>query len=143
MSEEVPTEQYKALTQKALEARDASYSPYSKYRVGCCILTKTGEFISGANVENASYGGTICAERTAAVKAVTSGHADDWVAVAIAGDSLSNCISPCGICRQVLREFLPRPAPIVMLNGDASRQVVRSLEELLPLSFGPDDLNEA
>lgn len=136
----ISTEQYETLKSKALTARNASYSPYSKFRVGCCVLTNSGEFITGANVENASYGGAICAERTAIVKAVTSGHRK-WTCIAISGDSLESCISPCGICRQVIREFAQLDLPVVMLNGDGSKSVVKTVQELLPLSFGPEDLN--
>lgn len=133
---------FETLKRNALDARQHSYSPYSKFRVGCCIMLKSKACIIGANVENASYGGAICAERTAIVKAVTSNHKDDWLCMAISGDSLDSCISPCGICRQVIREFGDLHMPIVMFNGDGSKHVIRTLQELLPLSFGPDDLAE-
>lgn len=83
------------------KARDASYSPYSKFRVGCALLTTSGEFITGANIENASYGGCICAERTALVKAVSEGK-KTFTALAVASD-LDDYCSPCGICRQFIR----------------------------------------
>ncbi|AET39252.1 cytidine deaminase Ecym_4176 [Eremothecium cymbalariae DBVPG len=126
----------------AIRSRELSYSPYSSFRVGCCIQTKCGKYISGSNVENASYGASICAERTAVVRAVMDGHTDDWACIAISGDSLQQCISPCGICRQVLREFTnPKTFPVVMLNGDGTKRRLMTLEELLPDSFGPDDLH--
>ncbi|SCW04120.1 LAFE_0H06370g1_1 [Lachancea fermentati] len=136
----ITPDQFQQLKTQALKARELSYSPYSRFRVGCCILTKTGDFVVGANVENASYGGAICAERTAIVKAVTSGHRGEWRCLAISGDSLDSCISPCGICRQVIREFAPLQLPVVMFNGDGSKYVVKTVQELLPLSFGPEDL---
>lgn len=144
--EGVTKEQLEKLKQLALQARQLSYSPYSRFRVGCCLLKSSGEFVSGANVENASYGGAICAERTTIVKAVTSedrkdGARQHWRCMAIAGDSLESCITPCGICRQVIREFVPDSFPVVMLNGDGSRCVIKTLKELLPMSFGPDDLS--
>lgn len=146
--EGVTKEQFEKLRKLALEARELSYSPYSQFRVGCCLLTSSLTFVCGANVENASYGGAICAERTTIVKAVTSENSTErdenkqqWLCMAIAGDSLESYISPCGICRQVIREFASDSFPIVMLNGDGSRCVIRTLGELLPMSFGPDDLS--
>ncbi|SCU89484.1 LAME_0E03796g1_1 [Lachancea meyersii CBS 8951] len=133
---------FQLLKDNAIKARELSYSPYSTFRVGCCIMTKAKACILGANVENASYGAGICAERTAIVKAVTSGHANDWLCLAISGDALETCISPCGICRQAIREFASLELPIVMFNGDGSKFIIKSLQELLPLSFGPDDLRE-
>ncbi|CAR24141.1 cytidine deaminase [Lachancea thermotolerans CBS 6340] len=140
--EHLSTEEFEKLKRNALEARQRSYSPYSKFRVGCCIMLQSKECILGANVENASYGGAICAERTAAVKAVTSGFRSDWLCMAISGDSLETCISPCGICRQVIREFASLKMPIVMFNGDGSKHMIKTLQDLLPLSFGPEDLAE-
>lgn len=146
--EGVTQEQFEELKRLALKARSLSYSPYSKFRVGCCLLTKDGHYITGANVENASYGGSICAERTAIVKTITSSknpgtnESREWLCLAISGDSLDSCISPCGICRQFIREFTHDSFPIVMFNGDGSKWVIRSLDELLPLSFGPGDLKE-
>lgn len=136
---DVSVQQLGQLKKKALDARELSYSPYSKFRVGCCILTKDNKYVQGANVENASFGGAICAERCAAVKAVTSGMRE-WLAIAISGDRIDDAISPCGICRQFIREFASGEFPVVMLNGDGAKTVVKSFEELLPLSFGPDSL---
>lgn len=141
----VTPEQFKELREKALEARNLSYSPYSNFRVGCCLLTEDGTFVNGANVENASYGGAICAERTTIVKLITSlnnpSKRRQWRCLAISGDSMDTCITPCGICRQFIREFAPLSLPIVMFNGDGTKCLMKTLEELLPLSFGPDDLN--
>lgn len=123
---------------KSREAKEGSYSPYSNFRVGCCLLTKDGDYILGANVENASYGGAICAERTAIVKAVTQMHREDWICLAITSDLEDECVPPCGICRQVIREFASPSFPIIMTNSDGSKTKVMTLEELLPNSFGPD-----
>ncbi|AQZ17298.1 CDD1 (YLR245C) [Zygosaccharomyces parabailii] len=130
------SQQLNQLKKKAVEAKNHSYSPYSKFRVGCCILTKDNQFVDGANVENASYGGAICAERTAAVKAVTNGQ-QEWLAIAISGDRIDDCTSPCGICRQFIREFASLDMPVIMLNSDGSQAVLKSFGDLLPMSFGP------
>ncbi|GMG55890.1 unnamed protein product [Ambrosiozyma monospora] len=137
----IPDSIFNTLKEKAINARNLSYSPYSKFRVGCTILTDSNEFILGANIENASYGAAICAERTAIVKAITEGHSV-FKAIAISTD-LESCASPCGICRQVIREFSDKELkmPIYMFNADGSKFVRMTVGELLPLSFGPDDLN--
>lgn len=94
-------------------ARDGSYSPYSNFRVGACLLASDGSFVPGANVENASYGGGICAERTAIVKGVSEGQ-KRFVGLVVTSD-VDGPISPCGICRQVLREFCPLEMPILLV----------------------------
>ncbi|KDE04509.1 cytidine deaminase [Microbotryum lychnidis-dioicae p1A1 Lamole] len=151
-------EQRSHIITKALQARDGSYSPYSLFRVGACLLgQKDGQYTTGANVENASYGVTICAERTAIVKAVTESPTRRFVGLAIASD-LNGVCSPCGLCRQTLREFCPLDMPILLVpanyseqtktvtareakeHGDKGVLVVTTLDELLPLSFGPEDL---
>ncbi|ODV85831.1 hypothetical protein CANARDRAFT_197503 [[Candida] arabinofermentans NRRL YB-2248] len=135
----ISDEQYLTLKSKALESRNLSYSPYSKFRVGCTILTETDEYIVGANIENASYGAAICAERTAIVKAATSGFMK-FKALAVSTD-LETCASPCGICRQVIREFSnDKQLPVYMFNKDGSKVIKMTIDELLPLSFGPEDL---
>lgn len=95
----IDADQRAKLRKMALDARNQSYSPYSKFRVGAAILTADGEYVLGANVENASYGASICAERTAAVTAIYSGK-KSFKAVAVASD-LNEACSPCGICRQL------------------------------------------
>ncbi|VDM46906.1 unnamed protein product [Toxocara canis] len=92
-----------ALVNAAKRAMEKAYCPYSKFRVGAALLTKDGTVITGGNVENASYGGTICAERSAVVRAVAEGHTE-FKAIAVAG-ATAEPISPCGICRQFLVEF--------------------------------------
>ena len=123
------------LAARAAHVRQWAYAPYSGYRVGAALLTASGRIYDGVNVENAAYGDTLCAERTAAVKAVSEGERD-FVAIAVAS---SNGGTPCGSCRQVLSEFgLEARVLIVDDNGRIlSRTTVR---ELLPSAFGPGQL---
>lgn len=118
----------------ALRARDHAYAPYSGFRVGAAVLAGD-DVVPGCNVENASFGLTICAERAAVFAAVAAGHRRlDAVAVVSDADTPT---APCGACRQVLHEFGPEMT--VILRG-AGETVVRPLAELLPLPFGPEDL---
>ncbi|KIM62122.1 hypothetical protein SCLCIDRAFT_25322 [Scleroderma citrinum Foug A] len=132
------------LIQAAIEAKEYAYSPYSKFRVGAAFLLADGTIVGGANVENASYGGTICAERTAIVKAVSEGKRE-FVALAVTSD-VTSAISPCGFCRQVIREFCSLDMPILLVPAgypqDAKDGGVlnETMGGLLPLSFGPDAL---
>ncbi|KDQ61963.1 hypothetical protein JAAARDRAFT_31453 [Jaapia argillacea MUCL 33604] len=138
------------LIEAAIQAKQFAYSPYSKFRVGAAFLTTTGEIVKGANIENASYGGTICAERTAIVKAVSEGI-KSFVALAVVTD-VKAALSPCGLCRQVIREFCSLKMPIFLAPADYFERKAnakedgddgvkeRTLEELLPDSFGPEDL---
>lgn len=122
--------EYKELFRIAQGMLDNAYVPYSKFRVGAALLTKTGEVYTGVNVENASYGATICAERTALVKAVSEGHRD-FEAIAIA--SSSGEAYPCGICRQFVFEFGDH---IKVITGeDADHLHVSEICELLPSGF--------
>lgn len=127
---------YDELFRLACEALDRSYSPYSHFRVGACILTAGGHTFQGCNFENASYGATICAERCAASCAIAAGERR-FRAIAIAGEKAAAW--PCGICRQVLREFSDLSMPVIVgrLGGD---HTMKTLGELLPESFGPDAL---
>ena len=120
----------------ACEAMQNSYSPYSHFKVGACILTEDGRTFKGCNFENASYGATICAERCAASCAIVAG-ARRFAAIAVVG---STAVAwPCGICRQVLREFSDLSLPVIV--GQYGKGfTVRTLGELLPESFGPEDL---
>lgn len=104
------------------------------------MLTDDGHVISGANVENALYGGAICAERTAIVRSVAMGHRK-FKAIAVSTDQ-NVPISPCGICRQVIREFFDLTAPVYMYSSTGDKCTVRTLDELLPLSFGPENLGK-
>src|SRR5512136_1967495 len=118
----------------ATEARRKAYAPYSHYRVGAALLTASGKVYTGANVENASYGLAICAERTAAVKAVSDGDRD-FLAIAVVTE---NGGTPCGACRQVLNEFGQDMR--VLIAGENGKYQAYQLPELLPASFGPAQL---
>lgn len=118
----------------ARAARKRAYVPYSHFAVGAALLAADGTIYIGCNVENASYGLTICAERNAVAHAVSMG-ARDYAAVAVVTE---NGVTPCGACRQVLAEFNPKMWVIVADGGDR-RRVLR-LDELLPTAFGPSDL---
>ncbi len=114
-----------------------SYVPYSKFPVGAALLCADGTVFTGCNIENAAYGSTICAERTALVKAVSEGHRDDFVRLAVVGESTDYCW-PCGSCRQMLYEFAPE---LELLVGKADRSFTKlKLCELLPHGFGPRSL---
>lgn len=127
------------LISKAYEARKNSYAPYSDYQVGAALLCEDGNIYTGCNVENASYGATNCAERTAVFKAVSEGKRR-FKAIAIAGGLGDNMgmAYPCGVCRQVLREFSEPSEMIIVVAGKDFGYREFSLEELLPESFGPD-----
>jgi cytidine deaminase len=122
------------LIRLAQAARKRAYAPYSNYRVGAALLTAAGQVFTGCNVENAVYPLCTCAERTAVVKAVSEGQRE-FVAIAIA---TRNGGSPCGSCRQVLREFAPHLR--VLLANEAGAVRERTLDQLLPDSFGPESL---
>lgn len=109
----VTAEELDQLRILALEARNGAYAPYSNFRVGAVLLTPEGKYIKGANIENASYGAGVCAERTALVKAVSEGE-KQFKAIAVATDKDTVC-SPCGICRQFIREFAPK-IPVYMFD---------------------------
>ncbi|KAK4042554.1 cytidine deaminase-like protein [Parachaetomium inaequale] len=132
--------EFHALLARAQDAKTRAYCPYSHFRVGAALLTHAGEYILGANVENASYPVTTCAERVAFGRAVVDGHhqSGGFKAVAVATDADAPA-SPCGMCRQFIREFCDLSVPIIMFDKD-SNFVVMKLEELLPLSFGPDNM---
>ncbi len=122
------------LIQLAHSARERAYTPYSHYQVGAALLTKSGQVFTGCNVENAVYPLCTCAERTAVVKAVSEGQSE-FAAIAIA---TRNGGSPCGSCRQVLREFAPHLR--VLLVDEAGHVREFTLDQLLPESFGPESL---
>ena len=119
------------LCELAREAMTHAYVPYSGYQVGAALLCKDGTVFTGCNVENAAYGDTICAERTAAVKAVSSGHRD-FVRIAIWGNSKEYCY-PCGSCRQFLQEF-SKHMTVLCAKGDGSF-VSHKLSEMMPFFF--------
>lgn len=118
----------------AIEAAKNSYSPYSHYPVGAALLTTGGKIYRGCNIENAAYGCTVCAERTAILKAVSEGERH-FEAIAVV---TTNGGSPCGPCRQVMREFAPQLTVIIAnMQGQAR---ICTLADLLPDSFGPEHL---
>jgi len=125
-------EQEKELVRLALSARDAAYAPYSGFRVGAALLASDGRVFAGCNVENASYGATICAERTAVAKAVSEG-ARSFTAVAIASYDAAPCV-PCGICRQTIYEFAAPGFRYLSVAADGS-YVDYGMDEILPHGF--------
>lgn len=126
------------LVDLAFTMLERAYVPYSRFPVGAALLCADGTVFTGCNVENAAYGSTICAERTVVVKAVSEGHRDDWVALAVVGNGSDYCW-PCGACRQMLYEFCPK-LTVLVARGD--RDFVRlPLAGLLPHGFGPKSLN--
>ena len=129
------------LCQKAIDMRSESYAPYSDFLVGSAILTSDGEIFTGCNIENSAFGPSICAERTAIVKAVSEGR-KDFAAIAIAGgkrDGELQYCAPCGVCRQVMREFCNSSFRIYLAKS-AQDYKEFTLGELLPESFGPENL---
>lgn len=130
----ITNDQRKRLIDAAIDVRQYAYAPYSNYRVGAAILVEGDRIFSGVNVENASYGHTICAERTAVFKAVSEGF-QKILAVAVATE---NGGSPCGACRQVLVEFAA-DVPVWLVGADGSSRET-TLYSLLPDHFGPEHL---
>lgn len=134
------------LIDAAKSASQKAYVPYSHYKVGAALLAKgkNGEniIITGCNVENAAYSPGICAERTAVAKAVSEGYRDfRAIAIVASNDGRDDaCVSPCGVCRQVLREFVNPSDFEVIMAKDKTDYKCLSLEELLPYSFGPENL---
>jgi cytidine deaminase len=117
---------------QAQDAMQYAYAPYSRYSVGAAVLTGTGEIFRGANIENASYGATLCAERVAISSAVFAGHKDDLIAIAICASS-GEAVYPCGICRQFLFEF---GADIRVITGKTVEALeIFPISELLPNGF--------
>ena len=135
---------YEQLIENAIEARKMAYTPYSKYKVGAALLSSDNKIINGCNIENAAYGPTNCAERTAFFKAVSEG-VKEFSAIAIVGglenetDLFSGYAFPCGVCRQVMREFCDSEFEIVVARSTDDYKVY-TRGGLLPESFGPDSL---
>lgn len=132
------------LMEAALEARNHAYTPYSHFQVGAALLTKAGRIYQGCNIENAAYTPTVCAERNAFFKAVYEGERA-FAAIAVAGSPEGEChdyAPPCGVCRQVMMEFCdPKTFRIFLVKSpDEYREY--TLEELLPMGFGPGNLKE-
>lgn len=127
------------LIQSARQARDMAYVPYSNFAVGAALLGVDGSLFLGCNIENAAYPVTVCAERTAIFKAVSEGHRS-FTALAVIADT-PGPVSPCGSCRQVMAEFLPRDFPVYLSNlkGD---YVETTVEKLLPGAFTSQDMEK-
>ena len=125
------------LIKKALEAMENSYSPYSSFKVGAALLCSDGTVYTGCNIENASYGATLCAERVAVGKAVSDGK-EEFVAIAICGSGKDHCY-PCGICRQVLAEFCSPDLKIILPCVDKPTKILE-LKDLLPFSFDKESM---
>ncbi len=127
----------KNMLRQANDARDRAYVPYSNFRVGACVKGATGAYYLGCNIENAAYSPTICAERSAMIKAVYEGEREfDAVAIVWDGD---NPAVPCGVCRQVLAEFCDPEMPVICANRKGEYKVL-ALGDLLPFAFTPEDL---
>jgi cytidine deaminase len=122
----------------ANEAKEKSYSPYSNFRVGAALLTEDGKIYKGANIENAAYGATMCAERTAVFSAKLDG-VENYSAIAITSDS-NDYIPPCGSCRQVLLELCGKELDVYITNGKGDVKSFK-LKELIPFSFDDTNLN--
>ena len=130
------------LIDTAIEQLKFSYTPYSNFKVGAALLTKSGKIYTGCNIENASYTPTNCAERTAFFKAVSEG-VRDFQAICIVGGkdgNLTEYTAPCGVCRQVMMEFCNPKTFQIILAVDKERYEIYTLEELMPLGFGPLNL---
>lgn len=136
MAAERLSDQDQTLLEAAREARERAYVPYSNFAVGAAVQAADGRIFQGCNIENASYGLTICAERVAVFHAVAAG-AQALTAVAVVGRGAEPC-RPCGACRQVLREF--GPGMRVIMAGETGPVDICTLDDLLPRSFGPEDL---
>lgn len=129
---------YEELVQRAAEAKEKAYVPYSQFRVGAALLTEGGRIFTGCNIENASYSLTNCAERTAIFKAISEGL-NKFKAIAVSTDT-EESTSPCGACRQVLIEF-GEDIDVIMANVHGKYKVYKS-KDLLPLAFSPAKLEE-
>ena len=130
------------LIDTAIEQLKFSYTPYSNFKVGAALLAKNGEIFTGCNIENASYTPTNCAERTAFFKAVSEG-VREFRAICIVGGKdgkLTEYTAPCGVCRQVMMEFCNPKTFQIILAVDKERYEIYTLEELMPLGFGPLNL---
>lgn len=133
----------KDLILSALEARKKAYTPYSEFKVGAAVLTAELRIYTGCNIENAAYSPGICAERTAVYKAISEG-CRKIKAIAIVGDKTGDSISqyafPCGVCRQVMREFSNPEEMIVIVAKSCEEYQLYTLNQLLPESFGPENI---
>lgn len=130
---------YKLLLEKAYEGRENAYAPYSNFKVGAAVLAENGKIYTGCNIENASYGATNCAERTAIFKAISEGNRK-ICAIAIVGAD-DEYTYPCGICRQVIAEFADENTEII-LGKKSLEYIVKTLAEILPGAFTKEALQK-
>ncbi len=126
----------KALILAAINAQKNSYSPYSGFSVGAALLCSDGEIITGANIENVSFGLTNCAERTAFFKAVSEGKKEFSAIAIVGGDTY---LPPCGACRQVMAEFCDKNFKVIFAKNE-NEYIVKTLDEILPFSFSEEDM---
>ena len=133
------------LVAQAIEAREKAYVPYSHFAVGAALLCADGAVYQGCNIENAAYTPSNCAERTAFFRAVFDGHRD-FTAIAVVGgpegQPISELCAPCGVCRQVMMEFCDPASFRIVLAASPDEPVSRTLAEILPLGFGPANLEK-
>lgn len=124
----------------AINAREKAYAPYSKFKVGACLVLKNGEFIIGSNVENSSYGLCNCAERTALFTAYANGYRKEDIKELVICTINDNPASPCGACRQVISELMLPNAVVTLINPSLKNTKSYTVSELLPYAFSGDDL---
>lgn len=129
---------YNDLILKAIEARELAYCPYSNFKVGAAVLFEDGEIYTGCNIENASYGGTNCAERTAIFNAVSKGNRK-LKAIALIGDTKTYTY-PCGMCRQVIGEFVESKDTKIIIIKNKDEYILKTFEEIMPGAFTKEDL---
>ena len=138
--------EYRELILSALEAREKAYCPYSNFKVGAAVLFEDGKIYDGSNIENASFGGTNCAERTAFFKAISEGQ-KEFTAIAVVGNKEGvkqgegDFCAPCAVCRQVMAEFCDLKTFKVIIAKSTEEYLEYTLEELLPLAFTGKDLD--
>lgn len=136
-------DKYQVLIEMALEARKMAYAPYSKFKVGAALLGSNGVVYKGSNIENAAYSATNCAERTAFFNAIMDGQKEFEAIAIVGGDEETSTLDycpPCGICRQVMREFCDPKTFEIILGKTEGEYKVFTLEQLFPESFGPENI---
>ncbi|KAL2869041.1 cytidine deaminase family protein [Aspergillus lucknowensis] len=130
---EVSSEELDTISTKAIAAKESALCPYSKFRVGACLLTQSGECIIGVNIESASYPVGVCAERVAFATALTAGHRD-FKAIAVSSD-ITPGVSPCGMCRQFMRDFTTPSFPVFRYDADGNYTLKTIGEVRLPMDI--------
>ena len=141
---DINTDTIKNMINLAIEQIKYSYAPYSDFKVGAVLMSKTGKLYTGCNIENAAYTPTNCAERTAFFKAISQGERE-FMGICIVGGKggkIEEMTAPCGVCRQVMMEFCQPETFQIILAVDEENYKVCSLWELFPFGFGPDNLQE-